>query len=127
MKTILFVFVIAFGVTSCKTTGTLPGPTTSAPVQIAVDCGAPAVRDLATHLLDDVASALLVSGDWHAALAAVAARAGADGWAAVKCAVGECLARADLQLSARAEMAADAADATQLRHDRALQWLSEHP
>lgn len=127
MKIIVLLFVASFGCQSCKTTGSIDGPITSAPVKIAVDCGAPAIRDIASHIVDDVASALLVSGDWHAALAAVAARAGVDGWSAVKCAIAEVLAKADVQLSARAEMSPDAVAFTIQLHDRAAQWLSEHP
>jgi len=116
--------------TSCATTGT-PGPAASVPAQIAADCGAPVLRDEATHLVDDVASALETSTDWQAALKALGNtqydRLKADTWPAIKCAVGEVLGRTDAQLAARSMMDEDAAKLTQRRHDRAAQWLSEHP
>jgi hypothetical protein len=107
---------------SCKTPITVPDPT---PVvkTVAADCGAPALRDLASHLLDDVTSALLSGGDWRAALAAVAARAGADGLAAVKCAVAEVFSKSDAQLGYRGLMDKAEVDRTQLLHDRAGQYL----
>jgi hypothetical protein len=116
---------------SCATTtGTTPGPATSAPVQIAADCGAPAVRDIATHLVDDVASALLTSGDWHQALVNLGAtetqRLKTDAWPAIMCAVQEIGARTSLQLGAKASMNKDAADQTQQLHERAVQWAAEH-
>lgn len=116
---------------SCATTGTTPGPVASAPTQIAVDCGVPVIRDEATHLVDDVASALETTANWQAALDALGAaqysRLKADTWPAIKCAVGEVLSRTDVQLAARALMDQDATESTQRRHDRAAQWLTEHP
>ncbi len=114
------------GAYACKTTAPT-SPIATAGVVIAADCGAPALRDLAAHLLDDVTSALLSGGDFRAALAAVAGRAGADGAAAVKCAVTELLGKADLQLSARARMEPDAVNRTEMLRDRATTWLAEHP
>ena len=106
---------------SCKTI-------TSPPVvSVVTDCGAPAIRDIAVHLLDDVTSALLVDGDWHAAVAAVAARAGADGLAAVKCAIADVLTRTTRQLTAKASMDVAEGARTQALHDRGVAWLAEHP
>lgn len=115
----------------CATTGTpTPGPATSAPVQIAADCAAPAVRDVATHLVDDVASALLTSGDWHQALANLGAtetqRLKTDAWPAIMCAIQEIGARTGMQLAAKASMDQGAQVQTQTLHDRAVQWAAEH-
>lgn len=116
---------------SCAHTGGTPGPVASAPAQIAVDCGVPVIRDEATHLVDDVASALETSGDWRTALDALGAaqydRLKADTWPAIKCAIGEVMAKSGAQLEARALMSEDAAQLTQRRHDRAADWLAEHP
>jgi hypothetical protein len=136
MKTIAILFwagVLSLGVAlaSCATTGTpTPGPATSVPVQIAADCAAPAVRDVATHLVDDVASALLTSGDWHQALANLGAtetqRLKVDAWPAIMCAIQEIGARTGMQLAAKASMDQDAQVQTQTLHDRAVQWAAEH-
>jgi len=122
---LLLCLVFLGTVAGCKTTGsTPPGPISTEAGQVAVDCGAPAIHDLAAHLVDDVASALITTGDWHAALAAVAVRAGNDGLAAVQCAVAEVLSRTSLQLEARASMDKDTGDRIQLMHDRALEYLT---
>lgn len=125
---ILVSILIALGWTlgGCQAAPPLP-PSIAPGIAIAADCGAPVVRDVATHLLDDVTSALMTTGDWRAALSAVAARAGDSGAEAVKCAVGDLLAQSSDQLALRARMEADAVDRTTLMHDRALTWLGEHP
>jgi hypothetical protein len=117
---LLLVFAASYGI-ACKT---ITSPTVTT---VAADCGAPEIRDLAAHLLDDVTSALLATGDWRAALAAVAARAGADGLAAVKCAVSEILAKSSAQLAAKDSMDKAEAARTQLLHDRAAAFVAEHP
>jgi hypothetical protein len=114
-------FALCLALGSCKT---ITSPTVT---NIAADCGSPALRDLASHLLDDVTSALLSGGDYRVALANVAARAGADGWAAVKCAVTEVFGQSKAQLLARASMDKATADRTQTLVDRAGTWLGEHP
>lgn len=93
---------------------------------IAADCLADPVRDLATHLLDDVASALIVTGDWRAALANVAVRAGANGWEAVKCAVERIFGEREQQLTQRARMDEDTVKRLELERNRAALWLEEH-
>lgn len=118
-------FTIALLLALCVSCTTVHVPPTV--VAVAADCAAPAVRDLAVHLLDDVTSALLVTGDWRIALAAVAARAGNDGLAAVKCAVAEILGQTKAQLASKASMSPATAVRTQTLHDRALAWTSEHP
>ncbi len=123
-KTVGFVVLASYLLigASCKTPVTIPDPV-HVLEPVAADCGAPALRDLAAHLLDDVTSALLSGGDWHAALAAVAARAGADGLAAVKCAVSEVFFKSDQQLDYKALMDKAEVERTQLLHDRAGQYL----
>jgi len=131
LRTLVLVLAFAgLALAACATTGTAPGPIASAPVQIAVDCGTPAVRDVALHLVDDVASALLTAGDWQQALANLGqtetARLKTDAWPAIACAVQEIGARTGLQLGARASMGQDAAEQTQALHDRAATWAGAH-
>jgi len=132
-KTLLLLLALSWValLPACATTSAgTPGPVASAPVQIAADCGAPAVRDAATHLVDDVASALLTAGDWQQALAKLGqeetARLKADAWPAILCAVQEIGARTGLQLAARASMGQDAVTQTETMHDRATSWASAH-
>ena len=118
---ILRALALCLALVSCKTI-------TSPPVvQVATDCGSPALRDLAVHLLDDVTSAVLSGAGWEGAVAAVAARAGADGLAAVKCAIAEIIGQTSTQLAAKAAMDPAEAQRTQLLHDRAVQWQATHP
>lgn len=125
----LCTLIIAFSLFGCTTGGTpITGPSPPV-VAVLKDCGIPAVQDLAQHLLDDVASALVINGPdlnaWHAVLLAVAARAGVDGLSAVTCAVRELVAQAQAQLTARSRM--DAATATRLDTivARGTAWLTE--
>jgi hypothetical protein len=118
--TLVFVLVTA-SVMSCKT---VPIPPTV--VSVAADCGAPAIRDLATSLLDDVASALISKSGFEGALAAIETRVGADGKAAVKCAVEELLSKYDGRLAAKT-MGADDIALTQNARDNAAAWLKLRP
>ena len=122
MKKLFIAPVLAYTLVSCSHVTSTAPPTIT---QVAVDCGLPAVRDLATHLLDDVLSGL-VAANWEASLAAVAMRAGADGLAAVKCAVAEIFLKTDIQMTARAEMPDEAYARTQLLHERAFAYLAAH-
>ncbi len=109
-------------VLSCKT---VPIPPTV--ISVAADCGAPAIRDLATSLLDDVASALISKTGFAGALAAIEARAGANGKAAVKCAVEELIGKYNARLAAKANMTADDVALTQEARDNAAAWLKLRP
>jgi hypothetical protein len=121
----LVLLCLEFAVVSCRTQGPLePGGTVAG---VAAECGAPAARDLAKNLLDDVASALIVSGDWRQALKNVAARAGANGLEAVSCAAEHLLADAEKKLTARASMKPETAQRTEVLRDRAKEWLGDRP
>ena len=108
----------------CLSLGACKTVTSPPVVEVATDCGSPALRDIAVHLLDDVTSALLSGSGWQGALAGIAARAGADGVAAVKCAVAEVLTKTDVQLTAKASMGPSEAARTQTLHDNALAYLA---
>jgi len=133
IRSILFpLAVLAFiaalqTIPSCKTTS-VPGPSSPA-TTVLKDCGIPAVRDLATHLLDDVASAVAVNGPtedaWKSALLTVAWRAGVDGLSAVVCAAQELLAQHQTQLAARGRMDAATAARTDATDARLKEWLAE--
>lgn len=125
-KTVGFVVLASYLLVgaSCKTPVSVNDPT-PAVVAVAKDCGYPAVRDLAGHLLDDVTSALLSTGDWHAALAAVAARAGVDGYSAVKCAVAQVFKDTSEQLVLKAQMDEAAATRTWTLNARAGAYLED--
>lgn len=124
----LCALIVAWSLSGCATSTPTTGPSPPI-VGVLKDCGLPVVRDLAQHLLDDVASALVVSGTdangWHAALLAIAARAGADGLSAVTCAVQELLAQAQAQLTARSRMDAATAAQLDLTVTRCQAWLAE--
>lgn len=120
---LLLLAPLVFGGATCQNKPTPGGPVGA----IAADCLAEPVRNVATNLFDDVASAIMVTGDWKAAVAAVAARAGANGWEAVKCAVEWLVGDSEQKLFHRARMDDTTAARIELQRDRAREWLAEHP
>jgi len=122
MKNFILLSAIAFTL-SCSH---IPPTVVDTTQTIAVDCLAPAVRDVATSLLDDVASALLTGGDWKAAVNNIATRIKTNGMEAVWCAVNYIKAEATTKLFASKRMDDATVARQQLMYDRASAWLADH-
>ncbi len=104
--------------------------------KIVADCGEPAVHDLATHALDDVASAL-VSADYSGGMRDVAgriamqvsgaliSRASEVAWAAVKCGATELFEQTGAHLRF-GSLDRATAEREQLMRQNASAWLAAH-
>jgi hypothetical protein len=142
-KTVTYVFLALLaalvGVISgstfpgCKTLNT---PTVAEVGHIVEDCTMPEVNDLAGHVLDDVASAL-VTQDYSGGIRSIVAnlvsgvasaqlsRATENGWSAVKCATRELLKQSNVHLGYGGFDEATAAR-ERLMRDNAQAWLEAH-
>lgn len=117
----------------CKTVNT---PTIQDVGHIAEDCARPAVHNIATHILDDVSSALIMS-DFSGGIVSIVAnllknvaiaeyeRAKADAWEAAKCAVVEIKKQTGVHLG-YGGMDFDTMARERLMHENASDWLMAH-
>lgn len=127
---------VIVGTSSCKTTDT---PQPQDPGSIVADittCASAPVHDLATHALDDFASALvsanyvggityIVAGIIKATYDTLKGRAEVYAWQAAKCAIQELKEQAAVHLG-HGHMDAATAQRETLLNRNASQWLLEH-
>lgn len=118
--------------TSCRTVAPIVDDAT----HIALDCGKPAIRNIASHILDDVASAL-VTADYAGGIRGIVAglikgvadaerqRALDEAWEAAACAVNEVHQRVNTSL-AFGYMDAATTDRQKMIQAHASQWLAGH-
>lgn len=119
---VIVVALVAF-ISSCSH---VPPAVVDTTGRISTDCLAPEVRDVATPLLDDVASALLSGGNWKDAVNSIAVRIKTNGWEAVWCAVEYLKGDAKIKLFASAKMDTNTASRQHLLYNRAEAWLADH-
>lgn len=128
----LAVAVMALAPAGCRTTQPLADDVTN----IAADCGKPAVRDIALHILDDVTSAL-VTADYSGGIRAIVTglisgvaesakeRALSNAWEAAACSVEEIHRRTGVSLGyGRMDEATTERQAMIRAH--ATAWLAGH-
>lgn len=123
---------VSVGSSSCKTVQ----PVVDEVTHVALDCGKPAIKDVALHLLDDVTSAL-VTADYAGGIRGIVAglvkgvaeaerqRALESAWSAAACAVDEVNSQAGTHL-AYGHMDPETQERQVLIRAHATAWLGAH-